>query len=148
MKIVLVILSFIAFLFAEDKDSLEQGLKFSSENNQTFPFEMAKSPLESINFYQYSGVILVLIGLLILLWYVKKRLYYKEQKLSLVDFFKKKEANSIQIVSSFSLSMNAKLVVFEIYQKRYIVILSQNGATLVDKYSIKDFGELLEQEKQ
>lgn len=147
MKIVLVILSFIAFLFAEDKDSLEQGLKFSSENNQTFPFEMAKSPLESINFYQYSGVILVLIGLLILLWYVKKRLYYKEQKLSLVDFFKKKEANSIQIVSSFSLSMNAKLVVFEIYQKRYIVILSQNGATLVDKYSIKDFGELLEQEK-
>ncbi|OCR03065.1 hypothetical protein BA184_06400 [Helicobacter pullorum] len=148
MKIVLVILSFIAFLFAEDKDSLEQGLKFSSENNQTFPFEMAKSPLESINFYQYSGVILVLIGLLILLWYIKKRLYYKEQKLSLVDFFKKKEANSIQIVSSFSLSMNAKLVVFEIYQKRYIVILSQNGATLVDKYSIKDFGELLEQEKQ
>ncbi|OCR09791.1 hypothetical protein BA184_05790, partial [Helicobacter pullorum] len=103
---------------------------------------MAKSPLESINFYQYSGVILVLIGLLILLWYIKKRLYYKEQKLSLVDFFKKKEANS------FSLSMNAKLVVFEIYQKRYIVILSQNGATLVDKYSIKDFGELLEQEKQ
>ena len=148
MKIVLIILSFIAFLFAEDKDSLEQGLKFSSENNQTFPFEMAKSPLESINFYQYSGVILVLIGLLILLWYIKKRLYYKEQKLSLVDFFKKKEANSIQIVSSFSLSMNAKLVVFEIYQKRYIVILSQNGATLVDKYSIKDFGELLEQEKQ
>ena len=148
MKIVLVILSFIAFLFAEDKDSLEQGLKFYSENNKTFPFEMAKSPLESINFYQYSGVILVLIGLLILLWYVKKRLYYKEQKLSLVDFFKKKEANSIQIVSSFSLSMNAKLVVFEIYQKRYIVILSQNGATLVDKYSIKDFGELLEQEKQ
>ncbi|WP_191337545.1 hypothetical protein [Helicobacter pullorum] len=148
MKIVLVILSFITFLFAGDKDSLEQGLKFSSENNQTFPFEMAKSPLESINFYQYSGVILVLIGLLILLWYVKKRLYYKEQKLSLVDFFKKKEANSIQIVSSFSLSMNAKLVVFEIYQKRYIVILSQNGATLVDKYSIKDFGELLEQEKQ
>lgn len=148
MKIVLVILSFIAFLFAEDKDSLEQGLKFSSENNQTFPFEMAKSPLESVNFYQYSGVILVLIGLLILLWYIKKRLYYKEQKLSLVDFFKKKEANSIQIVSSFSLSMNAKLVVFEIYQKRYIVILSQNGATLVDKYSIKDFGELLEQEKQ
>lgn len=148
MKIVLVILSFIAFLFSEDKDSLEQGLKFSSENNQTFPFEMAKSPLESINFYQYSGVILVLIGLLILLWYIKKRLYYKEQKLSLVDFFKKKEANSIQIVSSFSLSMNAKLVVFEIYQKRYIVILSQNGATLVDKYSIKDFGELLEQEKQ
>ena len=66
----------------------------------------------------------------------------------MVDFFKKKEANSIQIVSSFSLSMNAKLVVFEIYQKRYIVILSQNGATLVDKYSIKDFGELLEQEKQ
>ncbi|WP_455940935.1 hypothetical protein [Helicobacter pullorum] len=148
MKIVLVILSFITFLFSEDKDSLEQGLKFSSENNQTFPFEMAKSPLESINFYQYSGVILVLIGLLILLWYVKKRLYYKEQKLSLVDFFKKKEANSIQIVSSFSLSMNTKLVVFEIYQKRYIVILSQNGATLVDKYSIKDFGELLEQEKQ
>ena len=44
--------------------------------------------------------------------------------------------------------MNAKLVVFEIYQKRYIVILSQNGATLVDKYLIKDFGELLEQEKQ
>ena len=148
MKIVLVILSFITFLFSEDKDSLEQGLKFSSENNQTFPFEMAKSPLESINFYQYSGVILVLIGLLILLWYVKKRLYYKVQKLSLVDFFKKKEANSIQIVSSFSLSMNTKLVVFEIYQKRYIVILSQNGATLVDKYSIKDFGELLEQEKQ
>ena len=148
MKIVLVILSFITFLFSEDKDSLEQGLKFSSENNQTFPFEMAKSPLESINFYQYSGVILVLIGLLILLWYIKKRLYYKEQKLSLVDFFKKKEANSIQIVSSFSLSMNAKLVVFEIYQKRYIVILSRNGATLVDKYSIKDFGELLEQEKQ
>lgn len=148
MKIVLVILSFITFLFSEDKDSLEQGLKFSSENNQTFPFGMAKSPLESINFYQYSGVILVLIGLLILLWYVKKRLYYKEQKLSLVDFFKKKEANSIQIVSSFSLSMNAKLVVFEIYQKRYIVILSQNGATLVDKYLIKDFGELLEQEKQ
>ena len=148
MKIVLVILSFITFLFAEDKDSLEQGIKFSSENNQTFPCEMAKSPLESINFYQYSGVILVLIGLLILLWYIKKRLYYKEQKLSLVDFFKKKEANSIQIVSSFSLSMNAKLVVFEIYQKRYIVILSQNGATLVDKYSIKDFGELLEQEKQ
>ena len=93
MKIVLIILSFITFLFAEDKDSLEQGLKFYSENNQTFPFEMAKSPLESINFYQYSGVILVLIGLLILLWYVKKRLYYKEQKLSLVDFFKKKEAN-------------------------------------------------------
>ena len=89
-------------------------------------------------------MILVLIVLLILLWYIKKRLYYKEQKLSLVDFFKKKEANSIQIVFSFSLSMNAKLVVFEIYQKRYIVILSQNGATLVDKYSIKDFGELLE----
>ena len=66
----------------------------------------------------------------------------------MVNFYKKKEANSIQIVSSFSLSMNAKLVVFEIYQKRYIVILSQNGATLVDKYSIKDFGELLEQEKQ
>ena len=148
MKIVLVILSFITFLFSGDKDSLEQGLKFSSENNQTFPFEMAKSPLKSSNFYQYSGVILVLIGMLILLWYSKKRLYYKEQKLSLVDFFKKKEANSIQIVSSFSLSMNAKLVVFEIYQKRYIVILSQNGATLVDKYSIKDFGELLEQEKQ
>ena len=38
--------------------------------------------------------------------------------------------------------------VFENNQNRYIVILSQNGATLVDKYLIKDFGVLLEQEKK
>ena len=54
----------------------------------------------------------------------------------------------ITILSSTPLSLNAKLIVFELYKMRYIVILNQNGATLVDKYPIEDFGELFKQEKQ
>lgn len=145
MKILFWILFCLSINLAQDK---VESTKILEESNKTFPFEMAKSPLESINVFQYSGVILILVGLLVLLWYVRKRVYYKDNN-NFLDFFKKNPKDfPITILSSTPLSLNAKLIVFELYKMRYIVILNQNGATLVDKYPIEDFGELFKQEKQ
>ncbi len=133
----------------ESGESAKKVLEGINENNQVFPFEMAKSPLEGINLLQYSGVILILVGLLVLLWYVRKRVYCKEPSNVLLDFFRKKEEDCmVKILSITSLSPNNKLVIFEVYKMRYIVVLSQNGVILVDKYPLEDFGELLKQEKQ
>lgn len=133
----------------EGGESAKKVLEAMGENNQTFPFEMAKSPLESINLLQYSGVILILVGLLVLLWYVRKRVYYKEPSNALLDFFKKKqEGSAVKILSIAPLSPNHKIAIFEVHKMRYIVVLSPNGATLVDKCPLEDFGELLKQEKQ
>ncbi len=54
-------------------ESSLQGMSSDSKISE-FAFEMGKSPLESINMLQYFGVILILVGLLIFLWYVKNRL--------------------------------------------------------------------------
>ncbi|EES89097.1 hypothetical protein [Helicobacter canadensis] len=145
MKILFWILFCVAISIAQDKI---ESTKILEESSKAFPFEMAKSPLESINLFQYSGVILILVGLLVLLWYVRKRVYYKDSNNNFLDFFKKNPKDfPITILSNTPLSLNTKLVVFELYKMRYIVILNQNGATLVDKYPLEDFGELLKQEK-
>ena len=43
------------------------------------------------------------------------------------------------VESITTLGINSKLIVFEAYEKRYLVILSPNNTTLVDSYNITSF---------
>ena len=137
-------------------ESLLQGMLSDSKISE-FTFEMGKSPLESINMLQYFGVILILVGLLIFLWYVKNRLNSPQIKTTkanvLGTLFDKNSTSAVQIQSITTLGLNSKLIVFEAHQKRYLVILGNSYAKLVDSYSIESesavqesFKELLEQE--
>lgn len=137
-------------------ESLLQGMSSDSKISE-FAFEMGKSPLESINMLQYFGVILILVGLLIFLWYVKNRLNSPQIKTTkanvLGTLFDKNSTSAVQIQSITTLGLNSKLIVFEAHQKRYLVILGNSYAKLVDSYSIESesavqesFKELLEQE--
>lgn len=141
-------------------EPLLQGMKPDSKQSE-FAFEMGKSPLENINLLQYFGVILILVGLLLFLWYVKTRLNAPQVKLSQsnvlgVLFDKKNLSSAVQVQSVATLGFHSKLVVFEAYGKRYLVIVYSNGAQLVDSYSLEvesqcnqaqeSFKELLEQE--
>lgn len=137
-------------------ESLLQGMSSDSKISE-FAFEMGKSPLESINMLQYFGVILILVGLLIFLWYVKNRLNSPQIKTTKANvlgaLFDKNSTSAVQIQSITTLGLNSKLIVFEAHQKRYLVILGNSYAKLVDSYSIESesavqesFKELLEQE--
>lgn len=137
-------------------ESLLQGMSSNSKISE-FAFEMGKSPLESINMLQYFGVILILVGLLIFLWYVKNRLNSPQIKTTKANvlgaLFDKNSTSAVQIQSITTLGLNSKLIVFEAHQKRYLVILGNSYAKLVDSYSIESesavqesFKELLEQE--
>lgn len=140
-------------------EPLLQGMK--PDSNPEFAFEMGKSPLENINLLQYFGVILILVGLLLFLWYIKTRLNAPQVKCAQSNvlgalFDKKNLASAVQVQSITTLGFHSKLVVFEAYGKRYLVIVSSNGAQLVDSYSLEiesqqnqaqeSFKELLEQE--
>lgn len=140
-------------------EPLLQGMK--PDSNSEFAFEMGKSPLENINLLQYFGVILILVGLLLFLWYVKTRLNAPQVKLSQSSvlgalFDKKNLSSAVQVQSVTTLGFHSKLVVFEAYGKRYLVIVYSNGAKLVDSYHLEaesqqsqaqeSFKELLEQE--
>lgn len=68
-------------------------------------------------------------------------------------FDAKNSTSAVQVQSITTLGLNSKLIVFEAYQKRYLVILGNSYAKLVDSYSIESesatqesFKELLEQE--
>ncbi|WP_297810724.1 hypothetical protein [uncultured Helicobacter sp.] len=136
---------------------LLQGMKPDSESLK-FPFETGKSPLESVNMLQYFGVILILVGLLLFLWYVKNRLNAPQIKSSKANvlgaLFDKGDLQSVvQVQSVTTLGFNSKLVIFEAYNRRYLVVLSPNDATLLDSYNVEllesgaqEFKELLEQE--
>lgn len=138
-------------------ESSLQGMSSDSKISE-FAFEMGKSPLESINMLQYFGVILILVGLLIFLWYVKNRLNSPQIKATKPNvlgalFDAKNSTSAVQVQSITTLGLNSKLIVFEAYQKRYLVILGNSYAKLVDSYSIESesatqesFKELLEQE--
>ncbi|WP_104721884.1 hypothetical protein [Helicobacter mesocricetorum] len=129
------------------QESSSTSLNKFQSSNDGFPFEMAKSPLESIDLFQYIGVILILVGLLIFLWYAKNRITSHKNH-SLLELFKNKEnLNDISIVATMTLGIQTKLVIFEAYGIRYLVLLSPNGISIVDKYNIKNFERLL-QEKQ
>ncbi|WP_290882671.1 hypothetical protein [Helicobacter sp.] len=140
-------------------EPLLQGMK--PDSHSEFAFEMGKSPLENINLLQYFGVILILVGLLLFLWYVKTRLNTPQVKCAQSSvlgalFDKKNLSSAVQVQSITTLGFHSKLVVFEAYGKRYLVIVSPNGAQLVDSYSLEielqqnqaqeSFKELLEQE--
>ncbi len=141
-------------------ESSLQGMKPDSKHSE-FAFEMGKSPLENINLLQYFGVILILVGLLLFLWYIKTRLNAPQVKLSQSSvlgalFDKKNPSSAVQVQSVTTLGFHSKLVVFDAYEKRYLVIVYSNGAKLVDSYSLEaesqqsqaqeSFKELLEQE--
>lgn len=119
-------------------ESLGRNLDSST---QEFAFEMGKSPLEGINMLQYFGVILILVGLLVFLWYVKTRLNNPQIRLSKISTFgllsdKKNLPSAVQIESIMALGFNSKLIVFEAYHKRYLVIVNPNGTKVVDSYSL------------
>lgn len=125
----------------------EDSLSFNKFQNgkDSFPFEMAKSPLESIDLFQYIGVILILVGLLIFLWYVKNRIASHKNH-SLLQIFKNREkVNDVNVVSTMALGIQTKLIVFEAYGIRYLILLSSNGVSIVDKYDVKKFEELLQE---
>ncbi|TLD86316.1 hypothetical protein [Helicobacter sp. MIT 05-5294] len=113
----------------------------SDSSLQEFAFETGKSPLDSMNMLQYLGVILLLVGLLMFLWIIKTRLNNPQVKLNKASalgalFDKKNPQSAVQVESIVALGLNSKLVVFEAYDKRYLVIISPNGAKLVDSYSL------------
>lgn len=47
-----------------------------------------------------------------------------------------------------SLGFQTKLIIFEAYGIRYLVLLSPNGVSMVDKYNIKKFEGLLQEEQE
>lgn len=71
-------------------------------------------------------------------------------------FDNKDSPNAVQVQSITTLGLNSKLIVFEAYHKRYLVIVSPNGTKLIDSYHLEAelqrnqaqelFKELLEQE--
>ncbi|WDL75160.1 hypothetical protein IP360_01725 [Helicobacter winghamensis] len=155
--IVLFVLFFCIFAFGADnatssKEILDLLQEQKLESSNEFPFQMGQSPLEGISGFQYFGVILILLGLLAFLWVVKNRLNSPKAKIRTnpLKFFSKevKEGeNQIEIKSVTTLGVQSKLVVFEAYNKRYLVILNPNDTTLIDSYEIKSaFKDMLEQE--
>ena len=132
------------------KDSTLVAPLQSQDSTQTFPFETGKSPLDSVNGFQYFGVILVLVGLLAFLWYLKNRINApRVSKNPLQKFFDKGDnAESVHIRSVTTLTAQNKLIVFEAYGKRYLVTINQGQTTLLDSYLIdsKAFKDLLEQD--
>lgn len=132
------------------KDSTFAASLQSQDSNQTFPFKTGKSPLDGVNGFQYFGVILVLVGLLAFLWYVKNRINTPQvTKNPLQKFFDKgKNAESVQICSVTTFSAQSKLIIFEAYGKRYLVAINQGQTTLLDSYFVdsKVFKEMLEQD--
>lgn len=138
---------FIALLNSIAQEDSLLSLNKLQGSKDGFPFEMAKSPLESIDLFQYIGVILILVGLLIFLWYVKNRIA-THKSYSLLGMFKNKEnIKDINVIATTSLGFQTKLIVFEAYGIRYLVLLSPNGINVLDKYDTKKFEGLL-QEKQ
>lgn len=139
---------FILLLNGLAQENSLQSLNKSQDGKDSFPFEMAKPPLASIDLFQYVGVILILVGLLIFLWYVKNRVS-THKSYSLLEFFKNKEnINDINVTSTMSLGFQTKLIIFEAYGIRYLVLLSPNGVSMVDKYNIKKFEGLLQEEQE
>ncbi|MCH5323298.1 MAG: hypothetical protein J1E31_06985 [Helicobacter sp.] len=115
------------------------------DNNLTFAFEMGKSPLESMNFFQYSGIILILLGLLMILWIVNYRLNRTANPLAFLSNFKKQEGiHAIKLISQINLNLNTKLIIFEAYEYRYLVIVSPNHIKVIDKYAKVDFEDCLQ----
>lgn len=131
MKLIVLFCLFCSLLFGE------------SNSTKEFPFEMAKSPLESINLFQYFGVILVLVGLLVFLVYIKRRINNENS----FRFFKPQDKEAVKVISTTQLCIGSKLVVFESNNTRYLVVFSQNGALLVDKYDVSHFGDMLQQQQ-
>ncbi|TLE17281.1 hypothetical protein LS72_000610 [Helicobacter apodemus] len=139
---------FILLLNGLAQENSLPSLNKSQDGKDSFPFEMAKPPLASIDLFQYVGVILILVGLLIFLWYVKNRVS-THKSYSLLEFFKNKEnINDINVTSTMSLGFQTKLIIFEAYGIRYLVLLSPNGVSMVDKYNIKKFEGLLQEEQE
>ncbi|AWI33390.1 hypothetical protein [Helicobacter apodemus] len=139
---------FILLLNGLAQENSLPSLSKSQGGKDSFPFEMAKPPLESIDLFQYVGVILILVGLLIFLWYVKNRVTSHKNH-SLLELFKNKEnINDINVTSTMSLGFQTKLIIFEAYGIRYLVLLSPNGVSMVDKYNIKKFEGLLQEEQE
>ncbi|TLD84543.1 hypothetical protein LS70_003070 [Helicobacter sp. MIT 11-5569] len=157
MKIFLYLLLIFCgiFAFANNATLLQDSLLLPplEESQKMFPFETGKSPLEGINGVQYFGVILVLLGLLVFLWFVKNRLNTPRLKdgANPLRFFNKetleKSEDSVEVQSVTTLNVQSKLIVFEAYNKRYLVILNSNDTTLIDSYEIKSaFKDMLEQD--
>ncbi len=139
---------FILLLNGLAQENSLLSLNKSQDGKDSFPFEMAKPPLASIDLFQYVGVILILVGLLIFLWYVKNRVS-THKSYSLLEFFKNKEnINDINVTSTMSLGFQTKLIIFEAYGIRYLVLLSPNGVSMADKYNIKKFEGLLQEEQE
>ncbi|MDY3113198.1 MAG: hypothetical protein SOW25_02595, partial [Helicobacter sp.] len=129
MKAIFHFLFFLPFFTPLFAKSLEQG--------QNFSFAAAQSPLDSISIWQYLGVILILLGLLIALWYVKTKLSVPKiaQKKNFLGNILNKDSTlkeSVMIESITTLNLQNKLIIFNAYNKRYIVLLGQNGATILD----------------
>ncbi|MCI5969399.1 hypothetical protein [Helicobacter sp.] len=167
MKAILLFLFFGIFAFGEigaksavandataSKDALVLPSLEDTESHNMFPFETGKSPLDNISGFQYFGVILVLLGLLAFLWSVKNRLNSPKMKAhqSPLRFFSKetKEGDGrVEVQSVTTLGAQSKLVIFEAYNKRYLVVLNPNGTMLIDSYETKSmFKDMLEQDSQ
>ena len=92
--------------------------KIDPQQTLEIPFGMAKSPLDSIGMFQYLGVILILLSLLIILWYVKNFLNKKEN--ISFNIFKHKTSDSpMRMIANYTLSVQTKLIIFEAYKMRY-----------------------------
>lgn len=150
MKRVLQLLFLFCGIFAlANHPTLPQDSSLPPLSENGFPFETGKSPLDEISGLQYFGVILVLIGLLAVLWTVKNRLNAPRMKVrtSPLKFFNKEKESGgkVEVQSITTLSAQSKLVVFEAYNRRYLVILNPNDTTLIDSYDIKSvFKNMLE----
>ena len=150
MKIFFFLFFFFCNLFAQNTDSknAQNALEQSKEVATNFPFTMAKSPLENISIFQYSGVLLILFGLVLVLFFIKKYLNKTNGSVKLNEIFKKKEAfDEVKILSQTNLNLTTKLIIFEAYEHRYLVIIGQNGIEVVDKYPLIEFGDCLKNSK-
>ncbi|WP_299549781.1 hypothetical protein [uncultured Helicobacter sp.] len=152
---IVLVLFFGVFVFGSAGDNApKENLSFLQEqkleSKNEFPFEMGQSPLAGISGFQYFGVILILLGLLAFLWVVKNRLNspkIKARTSPLKFFDKDASVEEVQVQSVTTLSVQSKLIVFEAYNKRYLVILNSNETTLIDSYEIKNvFKDMLEQD--
>lgn len=141
MKNFFVFLLFFENVFADT--NTQNVIEKSKEVAQNFPFEMGKSPLESVSFFQYSGVLLILFGLVLILWFIKKYLNKSGGNVKISEIFKKNAQDEVKILSQTNLNLSTKLIIFEAYEHRYLVIVGQNGIKVVDKYPLIEFGDCL-----
>lgn len=121
-------------------------LQDQEESGESFPFAVGKSPLEGVSGFGYFGVLLILLGLLAFLWSIKHRL--NTPKIKMLRFFDKQSKGEVQICSITPLNVQHKLIVFEAYNKRYLVVLGTNSTALIDAYEIRHFKDMLEQDTQ